>query len=305
MPAVLVILLCALFQDAPAFQPLPSSTRKTMGSPSRTRLAMNAEPSKTIYVALTREKGKNAKLESALKDLQCTGSQIVESIELPCIEHADGPDYHSLQSTLTTETFDYVIITSPEAARVLSSVWNAEFDSKFNVAAVGKATGVVLEQAGIPVSFCPSKATAETLAKELPATSSNPTRVLYPASCRAKKTLEEGLRGRMFQVVRLNTYDTVTSTWDSKQQQLGESCQIACFASPSSIKGWLHNMNQSAGNSKGNQVLAACIGETSAQACREHGWEEENIFYPEKPGIDGWVEAVSKAVDRFSVIQKV
>jgi hypothetical protein len=41
----------------------------------------------------------------------------------------------------------------------------------------------------------------------------------------------------------------------------------------------------------------ACIGETTATAAREQGWEEERIFYPkENPGIDGWAAAVVDAL---------
>ena len=34
---------------------------------------------------------------------------------------------------------------------------------------------------------------------------------------------------------------------------------------------------------------AVCIGEVSANASKRAGLT--NVFYPEKPGIDGWVES--------------
>eukprot|EP00959_Pyramimonas_sp_CCMP1952_P183728 3841699-Pyramimonas_sp.AAC.1 len=43
---------------------------------------------------------------------------------------------------------------------------------------------------------------------------------------------------------------------------------------------------------------AACIGETSAAACKKNGIP--NVFFPEKPGIDGWVDSVLEALQSDS-----
>jgi len=248
-----------------------------------------------VKVALTREEGKNEKLLQALKRRR---NRSIEPIELPCIAHADGPDYGSLPAALAENRWDYVTVTSPEAARVLASAWKPDEMTSHpvpSVAAVGKATEAVLVENGIPVDFCPSKATAKVLLKELPLKGSNGTKVLYPASKRAQLTLEEGLRERGFDVTRLNTYDTVTATWDDAAKEAASQCRIACFASPSAIQGWLQNTNDN-----NRDVLAACIGETSAEACRKHGWSSDRIFYPDKPGIEGWVQAIEEAVESIS-----
>jgi len=189
------------------------------------------------------------------------------------------------------------------------------------VVAVGKATERALQEAEIEVRFCPSKATAKVLVQELPAAApsaanndnnndDNPqqakhrhcSKVLYPASARAKPTLQEGLQERGFCVTRLDTYDTVTAVWDEEQKQRAAAAAIACFASPSAVQGWLQNTAAAAAaanndDDKQNFVRAACIGETSANECREQGWPEEYIFYPEKPGLEGWVQAVVQAVE--------
>jgi uroporphyrinogen-III synthase len=246
-----------------------------------------------VVVAMTRESGKNEKLQAGVLERPS-----LHPVELPCIAHADGPDSKDLKATLQDNDWDYVTITSPEAARVLVSAWNdCTFRNNNNnnppaVAAVGKATEEALVQAGIAVAFCPSKATAATLVKELPMPESGlstPPRVLYPASARAQKTLEIGLTERGFAVVRLNTYDTVTAVWTDEEREWADTVKIACFASPSAVKGWSINSNGD------HSVLAACIGETSAKACLEQGWSEASIFYPDKPGMEGWVQAVADA----------
>lgn len=257
-------------------------TRRTL----QRRSSLCASESSTIVVAATREQGKNDILMKGIQELNLT------PVELPCIAHADGPDFSLLQGMLQENHWDYVTITSPEAARVLASAWKhcTWENAPPAVVAVGKATEECLKVAGIDVAFCPSKATAEVLVQELPMPTTQQPRVLYPASVRAQTTLQDGLTNRGFTVVRLDTYDTVTAQWNEHEQKRAVSAQIACFASPSAVKGWLINNSNSE-----NNVLAACIGETSAKACRERGWKEEHIFYPEKPGMAGWVEAVADA----------
>jgi len=249
----------------------------------------------SIVVALTREDGKNEKLKNKIKDENHLINQI-DMLELPCIEHAVGPDYDRLSSTLISEQWDYIAITSPEAANVLVSAWDAVRGNPPPVAAVGKATEEKLKSSGIPVTFVPSKATAATLAKELELLDGErPTSVLYPASAKAKKTLENDLVSRGFAVTRINTYDTVTATWANDQRESSERVQVACFASPSAVKGWLQNTKQN------TRVYAACIGETSALACKELGWKDDQIFFPEAPGLEGWVEAIQKATEAVKV----
>ncbi|KAL3802550.1 hypothetical protein ACHAWO_002956 [Cyclotella atomus] len=253
-----------------------------------------------LVVALTREEGKNDKLRRALlSDETLSSSRFsVEIHEIPCIEHADGPDTEMLVPTLTSKQFDYIAITSPEAAKVIASAWvDAGRPDLGVVAAVGKATGEALKEYGIDVGFVPSKATAETLVNELPLSDAaknemRATTLLYPASAKARDTLQNGLEERGFSVSRLNTYDTVPATWTAEQLSLAESAQVACFASPSAVKAWLKNT----ASIDTPRAIAACIGETSATACIKNEWEESNIFYPEKPGVDGWASAVVKAI---------
>ncbi|GKY95454.1 hypothetical protein MPSEU_000507000 [Mayamaea pseudoterrestris] len=256
--------------------------------------------SETIYVAMTREDGKNGKLCESIEAL----NKHLTPVELPCIEHAHGPDFDALSETLYSpqEPWDYVVVTSPEAAKILSSAWNSTKQTPA-VAAVGVATQVTLESYGIPVAFTPSKATAVFLAKEIPAsTTSDTTRILYPASVRAADTLMNGLTARNMQVTRLNTYDTIQAKWTDSQQELASKCQIACFASPSAVKGWLANTQ---GNDACKRPLAACIGETSAKACREQGWSDAEIFYPDAPGMEAWVAAVEEAAESLRKVQQV
>lgn len=286
---------------------------------------MTTERSTPPVVALTREDGKNDKLHNALngyfQSINEDNRIPFNIVEIPCIQHAAGSDYPALRDIVTDRqssptplsSYHYIIITSPEAARVLASVWKDQEGQRWPtgdntmlqkdplVAAVGKATEAELEAAGIAVSFCPTKATAEVLVQELPfpPTSSNP-RVLYPASAQAPTTLQDGLEKRGFQVHRLNTYDTVSAEWTSEQQEWARQTSIVSFASPSAVKGWVENSKASESNQDGQRnIWAACIGETSAKACRKYGWPEEMILCPEYPGIEGWVQTIVKASEQL------
>lgn len=269
--------------------------RQSARQESRNVVLSAASSKDKITVAVTREEGKNAKLIKMIEETDNLRDQ-VEILELPCIEHSSGPDYDRLQSTLVNGSWDYVAVTSPEAAKVVASVWDAIRDNPVSVAAVGKATEKTLEKFGITVNFVPSKATAETLSEELHLIGEGST-ILYPASARAQDTLQKGLEARGFKVTRLNTYDTVTASWTDEQKEKAKRVKVACFASPSSIKGWLLNTD---GN---KEVVAACIGETSATACRGHSWSEGQIYYPESPGIEGWVDSILSAVKDMKVTQ--
>jgi uroporphyrinogen-III synthase len=283
------------------------------------------EGRRRVVVALTRERGKNGRLrEALLRDGELAGE--IDPVELPCVAHAGGgPERRRLlPDALLSRRWDYVAVTSPEAARVLASSWPWGRRSPPSlppppaVAAVGRATEEALQRAGIGVSFCPSKATAEVLAKELPfitGTGEEGTcRVLYPASRRARHTLQKGLEeGRGgFAVTRLDTYDTVTADWTSAEREVASKVRIACFASPSAVKGWSRNNDGGGGGGDADHqdraargVLAACIGETSAAACRERGWSESDVFFPDGPGLDGWVRAVREAVERLRELRAV
>jgi uroporphyrinogen-III synthase len=252
---------------------------------SKSSLALAAD---RVVVALTREEGKNDKLVQHIKRNPELDSQI-DLLELPCIEHAGGPDFEKLGETLLSQRWDYVAVTSPEAARVVASAWDVVRDNPLPVVAVGKATEKTLQKFGIPVTFTPSKATAKVLAQELEYKGEGTT-LLYLASVRAQDTLESGLMARGFAVTRLNTYDTITATWSEEQKEKAKKVKVACFASPSSIKGWLSNT----GDNK--DVMAACIGETSAKACRGHSWSESQIFFPESPGLEGWSNSIAESI---------
>ena len=162
-------------------------------------------------VALTREQGKNGGLAAALEG--------VASVEIPAVAQTRTADMEAaLDAALlfVDEAWDWVVITSPEAARTfgdaaarsgVSMMRDARWRG-FRLAAVGAATADALrarETGGWRDVHAPAKATAKSLAASLPRNESRPyENVLYPASALAARTLEDGLADRGFRVKRVD-----------------------------------------------------------------------------------------------------
>jgi len=173
----------------------------------------------------------------------------------------------------------------------------------------------------------PSQATGATLAAELPVLegygdNNEAIRVLYPCSAQAAETIPTNLEERrradtpsdgsgprgdntpptpLFQVTRLNTYDTVPVTLPHQvisgpSSQNGGSFDVLCFGSPSAVHAWLENVDRVAAeettvsdvidddgfSSAGNgNVMACCIGKTTDRS--------RHLLSGEKAGIAGLV----------------
>ncbi|KAG2488513.1 hypothetical protein HYH03_013016 [Edaphochlamys debaryana] len=237
-------------------------------------------------VLLTREAGKNDKLKAALskKGFNC--------IELPLIEHADGPDRSKLPELLRKAPghYDWVAITSPEAASVFLEGWQAAGKPAVRVAAVGGGTADVLKQGGVTPEYVPSKALGKVMGAELPKPPGGTSRVLYPASVKASTDLQDSLAAAGFTVDRINTYNT-TSVKSVPESALREAlgADAVTYGSPSAVKAWVGLAGLEVANSKIN----ACIGSTSAKACANAGINK-HVYFPDAPGIEGWVEAVEQ-----------
>ena len=119
--------------------------------------------------------------------------------------------------------------------------------------------------------------------------------MLYPASALARAELQRGLEARGgFELVRLNTYDTVPSS-RLPEGAAAASASTACvtFASPSAVKAWCALLRPLLA-SGAQPPAVACIGLTSARAAAAAGLSR--VYYPDAPGVEGWAEAVQAAL---------
>lgn len=249
--------------------------------PTSSRARVLGVASERIPVAfLTREAGKNGKLETLLSQ------RGVECEELPCIAFERLPGFDELSGALAEE-HGWVVITSPEAAGVFVEAWQRHDAASTaapppRIASVGAGTAKVLAAAGLAASFVPSKATGKTLAAELPAPDP-PAPVLYPASALASGVVQAGLADRGIETRRIETYTTVAATWAPEELERACGAQAVTFGSPSAVRVWADRV--------GTAAAALCIGETSAAEARRMGFR--CVRCPESPGLDGWADAVA------------
>ena len=147
-------------------------------------------------VVLTRETGKNGDMRQRLE------KHGVEVVEMPLIETAVGVDRSRLAAALVHENgWDWICITSPEAAAVFLEAWEVAGKPDVPIATVGKGTARILKSeyesgALTAATFTPSTANAETLVAELPVSGDVKKK---PASCtppppRRRARYKTGLR---------------------------------------------------------------------------------------------------------------
>lgn len=239
-------------------------------------------------MVLTREKGKNDKVKMLLED------RGVHCLEVPMVETEQGPDFERLSHVLQTEEFDWVCITSPEAASVFIQGWELAGKPDVNIAVVGKGTGKIFEATGEPKlqpQFTPTVANAEHFGPELPKLPKGSNTVLYPSSAKASTLLQDGLERRDFRVLRLNTYNTVTvKSVEAQTLEQARQAKVVAIASPSALKAWVQHVGQPVTS----QMTIAAIGSTSARAAEKLGLDR--ILYPEEPGVDTFVETIIDAL---------
>ncbi|KAF9622648.1 hypothetical protein IFM89_032569 [Coptis chinensis] len=287
--------------SSPFSSPLPQLHNRFSSSfHSSLRIQASSSSSGKAKVVVTRERGKNGKLIKALAkyDINC--------LELPLIHHTQGPDLDRLPTVLSDTTFDWIVITSPEAGSVFLDAWRAAGTPKVRIGVVGAGTATIFKDVtqssnkSLSISFSPSKATGRVLATELPKFGNSRCTVLYPASLKAGNEIEEGLTDRGFEVTRLNTYST-EPVHDVDHMVLAEalSVPVVAVASPSAVKAWVSLLPQS----EGWDHPIACIGETSASAAKRIGLK--NVYYPTNPGLEGWVDSIREALRVHGELGKV
>ena len=93
----------------------------------------------TCVVALTRNMGYN----QSLQEMLCSAG--LTTCEVPCIKFGAGPERGALAPALHERRWQYVLITSPQAAKVFCSEWRNAGCPSVDVASVGKGTSAALQ----------------------------------------------------------------------------------------------------------------------------------------------------------------
>jgi uroporphyrinogen-III synthase len=216
----------------------------------------------------------------ALADrLKALGASVVE---IPTIEVTPPEDTRPLDQALTSrEGYDWVVFTSTNAVRSvrerLTALGIGGFPGRARVAVVGPATAQcyreLFPEGGVPLQPV-SDFRAEGLLTAL-AVEGLSGRVLLPTSDRARDALPLGLRRQGASPVVIVAYHTRTP--QNLAQDLSkelETVDIAIFASPSAVEGFV----RAAKDSKG--FPAAVLGPVTEAAAREAGFDVKLVASP-------------------------
>lgn len=179
---------------APVVSPKPFTAarapppRAAAGTRTEADASLQASTSAAAQVVLTREQGKNGKLRKVLEKLG------VSCLEMPLVETAAGPDRQQLAELLRQEAqqFDWVCVTSPEAAKVFVEAWRQAGTPAVRIAVVGDGTGRVLVEAegeALKPQFLPSVVSTPCLLPLRAWFSMVPDSLLVPARCHRVREL--------------------------------------------------------------------------------------------------------------------
>jgi len=224
-----------------------------------------------VLAVLTRGREQDAELARRLEE---AGLGV---LYLPIISYEKLEEGYSALQDAILEPWDWVVLTSPTAARYFIGAWYLAGAPEVRVAAVGERTREVLEGQGLEVAFVPSRAEGAALAAELPGGG----RVLWPTSARAGRELEKALRERGFAVRRLDVYTLRPRRPTEEERARAAGADLVLFGSPSAVSAWVE-----AGLSR---LPVAAVGRTTGQRAEELGFSP--VRWPERPGTEGWVDA--------------
>ena len=255
-------------------------------------------PSATAFSArifLTREEGSNRQLQKLLE------TRDVATDELPCIAFQKTEGFGELCSLLANSAADadhpWVVITSPAAASFFADAWaESQTSHRPRIASVGAGSAKVLEAAGLPVDFLPTKSDGKTLAAELPAedlaNGGSAASVLFPSSTLAADAIADGLAARGIRTRRINTYTTAPAAWSAADLARAQAARFVAFGSPSAVRVWAERV--------GTAAAAACIGETTEAEARALGFGQVSV--PTRPEgdratmLEAWADCCAEAV---------
>jgi len=231
------------------------------------------------YVVLTRDQKKDKPLADRLEQAG------VPYLSVPLLKHTPGPDHDKLTRFLG-DKWDWILVTSPTAAKFLLKAWKSAGEPSLRVAAIGKGTARVLQTAGLAVSYTAPKAYGTHLAGDLGGSG----KVLWPTSALAGEGMERILAGRGFRLFRLNVYLTLPRQLDEGDLKTLSKATTAALASPSAVRAWV--------DATSARPPVAAIGRVSAQAALDAGFEQ--VWFPDDPGVEEWAGVIIDVFSRAS-----
>lgn len=221
-------------------------------------------------VVVTRPETADGPMHEALQRL---GAEVAG---VPVLDVQPLDDDRALRAAITAiAEADWLLLTSPRAVDVLDQheLFSRPPAPKLRVAVVGERTAQAVRELGWPVHLVPDPAGAIPLlvALEMQGVGAG-TRVVFPASARARSILPEGLRARGAHVEQVVAYRPTEARLDADQWRLlGQHTDALIFNSPSAVSALNEGLAPDV-LSMLKAIPAAVQGPTTAEAARWAGW---------------------------------
>ena len=257
--------------------------------------AAGADDLTGVGVAVTRAGAGPGRLGELLRD---RGAMVVH---WPCIRFDPPADPTPLAAAVErAASFDWLVVTSPRAARRWLDAWAAERGSVAQppvpAAAAGSATAAVLREAGWPVQRLGDEYSARGLIEAFEAAGdAGGARILFPCSNLASDEAPEGLRRLGAEVERIVAYRTVPTPPDPDEVHRAieaGTVRVATFTSPSTVEGFLDGTDDVTMKLVRHRLAAAAIGATTAGALEAAGWP---AVVAHVASLEGLVDAAARA----------
>lgn len=206
-----------------------------------------------------------------------------EPIVVPLVEVVAEPAEVAALAALAPATFDWLVVSSPNAARAYTRVHSAVPPA---VAAIGTATAALLAAAGHPAELVPARQSAAGLVEEFP---DGAGRVLVVQARDGEPVLADGLAAKGWRVTVVRPYASVPRPPTPAERAAVASADAVLFASGSAARAWVVAFGAVAPP----EVVA--IGPQTAAAAERAGLKVSSIAADHS--LAGLVEALE---ERFS-----
>lgn len=214
-----------------------------------------------LRIVNTRSREQAGELNDLLREAGAT------PLSYPCIAITPVSRIEEFDRILQTESFDWICLTSQNAAEMLSIRASAIGLDRARLTApryavVGTATATALKKhLDIDASFQPESFDAESMARDCPIHAGD--RVLMPLSDLASTEPAQFLTAKGAEVTRMIVYHTRVGTGGVDMSTLLKDGMIGAiaFTSSSAVSGFVSRLKREEGNlDDTRQVPIACIG---------------------------------------------
>ncbi|WP_263410024.1 uroporphyrinogen-III synthase [Terriglobus tenax] len=199
----------------------------------------------------------------------------LEPVIIPVLEMAPPVSFAGLDDALARlKEFDWLLFTSANAVQVFRQRFPGELPSTLHVAVIGSVTARAAQQASIPVTLQPEKATGEGLADAL-LPHADGARMLLVRAAVARDVLPGVLQQAGARVEIAEAYRTVVpahAPMQLKELFIGQDRPSAvAFTSSSSVHHLLQAL-QAGGGELPELTVLATIGPITSATLREAGY---------------------------------